>query len=253
MKLAAALVALLSVPSASSLGRRQAVVVLRGGGKRKAPIPPAPVPQVTKGAIGKVIGWTVAETVLTYGILTWAAASQEPNLELAAAAVVVYLSATLADVLLAATATTLSTAARQTLVPTKVPDQRWYEALPKPRWTPPGWIFPIMWLLVCKPPQVLALGRLHSGELNAPARITFCLHLALGDAWNRVFFGENLVGLAAVVIYCFLAVLVASAALFAAIDPTTGALLLPTIAWVNVAAALNLRIYQLQKKKYAQR
>lgn len=228
-------------------------LLLRGGGlfrkKKKVPAAPKPsaVPVLTnRQAAAKVAAWTLAETALTYSILSWATFSGEPNLELAAAFVIIYGSAALADMLLAVTAFAMSSAAKQVLVPTKVPDQRWYDSLPKPVWTPPNLLFPIMWLLILKPAQVIAVGRLHSGDMTAVARILFCVHLALGDAWNRIFFGERLVGAGVFVIYLFLASLVASALLFARVDLAAGLFLVPTIVWVNVAAALNLRIYQLK-------
>lgn len=229
-------------------------ILLRGGGlfgkKKKVPATTskssAPPLLTNRQAAEKVAAWTLAETALTYSILSWATYSGEPNLELAAAFIIIYGSAALADMLLAVTAFAMSSAAKQVLMPTKVPDQRWYDSLPKPVWTPPNLLFPIMWLLILKPAQVIAVGRLHSGDMTVLARALFCVHLALGDAWNRIFFGERLIGAGVLVIYLFLASLVASALVFAQVDLAAGLFLVPTIAWVNVAAALNLRIYQLK-------
>lgn len=214
---------------------------LFGGKKKEAPQPA--VPETTTGAIGKVAIWTVTETAFAYSILNWASSQGEPNLELAAAVVLIYGSAALSDVVFGLTARALSPPAVQMIKPTSVLDPDWYKSLPKPKWTPPNWLFPIAWLLILKPLQVVAVGRLHSGLMTNLARLAFCLHLALGDAWNRVFFGEKLVGLGAGVIYAFLADLALTASLFGMTDTASGLLLVPTIIWVNVAAALNLKIF----------
>ena len=257
----AALCAVLCRSSSADLGGRSLTTgwqrVRRGGGlpflsRKKKPAPAEEVVVTTRGAIGKVALWTLAETGLIYGTLAWAAKSDEPNIELAAAIVLVYGSAALSDILIGVTSSALSPPARQVLIPTKVPDASWYEKLPKPPWNPPSWLFPIMWLVICKPAQVVALGRLHSGALTRAPGLVFSLHLALGDAWNRAFFGEKLVGLGALTIYLFLATLVASAALFAQDDQISAALLTPTILWVNIAAALNADIYfRLRSKRAA--
>ena len=102
----------------------------------------------------------------------------------------------------------LRAATNQILMPTRVAgEQGWYASLDKPRWEPPGYVFPIMWLLVSKPTQLLAVAKVCSsgtseGEEAAalpwvPQLAAYCLHLALGDAWNKVFFGQQKVRYAA--------------------------------------------------------
>ena len=102
----------------------------------------------------------------------------------------------------------LRAATNQILMPTRVAgEQGWYASLDKPRWEPPGYVFPVMWLLVSKPTQLLAVAKVCSsgtseGEEAAalpwvPQLAAYCLHLALGDAWNKVFFGQQKVRYAA--------------------------------------------------------
>ena len=102
----------------------------------------------------------------------------------------------------------LRAATNQILMPTRVAgEQGWYASLDKPRWEPPGFVFPVMWLLVSKPTQLLAVAKVCSsgtseGEEAAalpwvPQLAAYCLHLALGDAWNKVFFGQQKVRYAA--------------------------------------------------------
>ena len=103
----------------------------------------------------------------------------------------------------------LRAATNQILMPTRVAgEQGWYASLDKPRWEPPGYMFPIMWLLVSKPTQLLAVAKVCSSSVGGegeeaaalpwvPQLAAYCLHLALGDAWNKVFFGQQKVRYAA--------------------------------------------------------
>ena len=153
----------------------------------------------------------------------------------------------------------LSAATQQALDPNTTPgDPEWYEKLQKPSWNPPGWVFPIMWLLIAKPTQLLAVTRLLKVSALQVAQNTdttsrprlplklltvYCAHLSLGDAWNKVFFGLQCPGRGVAVITVFFGLLLASAYLFGTVDPLAGKLLLPTCGWVLVASALNWNIY----------
>ena len=163
-------------------------------------------------------------------------------------------------------------ASNQVSKPNVVPgDVSWYQNLKKPWFTPPGWVFPIMWLIVSKPTQFWGVSKLLIGTSSSaaatdatveaaataasssipwwPALTVYCAHLSLGDAWNQVFFGCQRIGLGAGVIVSFLALLAASAKLFYDLDERAGLLLLPTIGWVTIATCLNLGILRLNRKE----
>ena len=85
----------------------------------------------------------------------------------------------------------VSAASKQVLDPNSTPNPDWYSGLKKPKWNPPGWIFPIMWLIVSKPTQFIAVSKLIATQSkngvdypNLPL-LAYCTHLALGDAWNK--------------------------------------------------------------------
>jgi benzodiazapine receptor len=146
----------------------------------------------------------------------------------------------------------ITTASNQVLKPNVVPgDPTWYSKLKKPWFTPPGWLFPIMWVIVSKPTQIWAVSRLLKTATTTPwpALAVYCTHLSLGDTWNSVFFGCQRVEAGAVVIGTFWSALVASGLVFGALDKMAGMLLLPTIGWVTVASALNFEIYRLNKSE----
>lgn len=143
----------------------------------------------------------------------------------------------------------LGAATNQLLKPNVVPgDGRWYASLKKPWFNPPGWVFPIMWLIVSKPTQLIAVSKVMSSKENNccwPALAVYCAHLSLGDAWNDVFFGCQRIGLGILVICTFFGFLLTSAKLFSDINPQAGKFMLPTCGWVSIATALNIAIYIL--------
>ena len=145
----------------------------------------------------------------------------------------------------------LSAASRQVLAPSEIAgDAGWYAKLEKPGWNPPGWLFPIMWLIVSKPTQLVGVWRLITSVSDAETSLpllVYCLHLSLGDAWNKVFFGLQCTGRGLVVISAFWTALLTSVYLFYQADSTAGLFLVPTFLWVTVATSLNASIYQLNK------
>ena len=91
----------------------------------------------------------------------------------------------------------LNAATNQVLQPNVVQNENWYAKLQKPSWNPPGWVFPIMWLIVSKPTQMIAVSKVLKAVPNkfpiGPLSI-FCFHLSLGNLWNKVFFGMQCIG-----------------------------------------------------------
>ena len=143
----------------------------------------------------------------------------------------------------------LMSAMPQALRPTEPLDPAWYATLKKPRWNPPGWLFPIMWLIISKPTQMAAVTVLTLGgrPALAPATLMYLFHLCLGDVWNTVFFVRQQISLGLLVILVFYAALWASSFLFWQESQVAGALLLPTCGWVTVASSLNFAIFLLNK------
>lgn len=144
-------------------------------------------------------------------------------------------------------------AAAQTLQPTVVPgDPDWYEQLRKPFFNPPAWVFPIMWLLIAKPTQVLALKELFSVDSASwKTLIPYGVHLALGDTWNQVFFQHQRIGLGAIIISCFWVSLFIAVLTFDTISELSATCLLPSLGWITIASLLNLEIYRLNPPRKA--
>lgn len=127
-----------------------------------------------------------------------------------------------------------------------MPDE-WYRGLEKPAWHPPDWVFGPVWTVLY---VLIAI----SGWLAWRARgirgarvpmSIYGVQLVLNAIWPALFFGLQQPGLAFAAILLLLAAIVANCILFWRIQVTAGLLLLPYLAWVTFAAALNGAIWHL--------
>jgi benzodiazapine receptor len=123
----------------------------------------------------------------------------------------------------------------------------WFDALAKPGFMPPGWAFPVAWTLlyICLG-LALALILHAQGARGRPLAIAlFLAQLLLNYSWSPLFFAAHKVNLAFLVILAIIALSAAAALLFWRIRRAAGLLLLPYLAWLCFAAALNLEIGRL--------
>lgn len=132
----------------------------------------------------------------------------------------------------------------------------WYAALEKPPWNPPAWVFGPVWTvlyvmmavagwLVWRSPEPPGGARGGWSAGRRAALGAFAVQLALNGAWSWLFFGLHRPALAfAEIVALWLAILLTTI-LFWRIRAAAGALLLPYLAWVSFAAALNLELWRL--------
>ncbi len=123
----------------------------------------------------------------------------------------------------------------------------WYVALAKPAWTPPDVVFPVAWTVLYLLMGCAAFRVWHRHGLGA-ARLALGLwgvQLALNAAWSWLFFGRHAVGAACVEIVMLWAAILATVLAFRRWDRPAAFLLLPYLAWVTFAAALNFVIWRL--------
>lgn len=122
----------------------------------------------------------------------------------------------------------------------------WYEALAKPPWTPPNWVFAPVWTALYV--MIAIAGWLAWQRLGAGRAIgLWVAALVLNAAWSWLFFGQHLIGLALIDI---LALLVSIAAFIAAtwnLARPAALLFIPYFAWVGYATSLNLAIWWLNR------
>ena len=122
----------------------------------------------------------------------------------------------------------------------------WYAGLNRPAWTPPSAVFAPVWSALYGMMGAAAWLVWRRGGLTAAAvpLALFGTQLALNVAWSAIFFGWRQPGWAFVEIVALWALILATVIAFRRISPTAGYLLLPYLAWVTFAAALNLAIWR---------
>jgi tryptophan-rich sensory protein len=125
----------------------------------------------------------------------------------------------------------------------------WYEQLRKPAWRPPNWVFPPAWTF-------LYLTIAVSGWLVwrtsgfAGAAFPFAIYLVqliLNASWSPIFFGMRRPDLAFIDVVMLWLSIIATIAAFHRVNAVAAWLLLPYLAWVTFAVALNLTIWRLNR------
>ncbi len=124
----------------------------------------------------------------------------------------------------------------------------WYQALAKPSWQPPAWLFGPAWTLIYALAALSAAAAWGAARDRATERrivLLFGLNALLNMLWSQLFFGLHRPDWALVeVVLLWLSVLVLVIAM-RPISRTASWLLLPYLAWVTFAGILNLAVVRL--------
>jgi len=120
----------------------------------------------------------------------------------------------------------------------------WFDALSKPWFMPPGWVFPIVWtiLYILMGLSLCLLLRRPRGRM---AITLFLFQLALNYLWSPVFFGAHQIRAGLAVILLLDAAVVATIVAASRFRPAAAWLLLPYAVWLVLATALNAAILRL--------
>jgi benzodiazapine receptor len=120
----------------------------------------------------------------------------------------------------------------------------WYEALAKPSFNPPNWLFGPAWTILY---VLIAIAgwRIWERERSGRAMQLWGLQLALNFLWSPVFFALHQIGLALLVVLLLLAAILAFIAVAWNRDRIAAWLFVPYAAWVAFASALNAALWQL--------
>jgi len=124
------------------------------------------------------------------------------------------------------------------------PPGAWYLKLEKPSWTPPNWVFPVVWtsiyLLIS-----FAGARVAIMEGSSVALAFWALQAAFSTLWTPVFFGlRRLRGALPIIGVLWLAVLGATITHWQ-VDMWAGLAFVPYLLWTTIATALNWKVAQL--------
>ena len=120
----------------------------------------------------------------------------------------------------------------------------WYKSLRKPVWTPPGFVFPLVWSIL----YILmswSAARVAVLPGAGQALAFWAAQIAFNTLWTPVFFGLRRMGAAMVVMAgLWLSVCLTTIA-FWQIDPVSGMMFAPYLLWVTIAGALNFRVWRM--------
>ena len=120
----------------------------------------------------------------------------------------------------------------------------WYEALVKPDWTPPNWLFPPVWTVLYI--MIAVAGWLvFEKEGFRQALIVWVISLQINAAWSVLMFKEHQIALAAANIVALLFSIVIFISLTWKTNRLASLLFVPYLVWVSYATALNIAIWQL--------
>lgn len=119
----------------------------------------------------------------------------------------------------------------------------WYQALDKPSWRPPDWLFGPAWALLYTL-NAVAGWMVWRREGLGLAILVYLASLGLNAGWSAIFFGLKRIDWALGWIVALWLSIAAVIALFAPTSTTAALLLLPYLAWVGFATVLNAAIWR---------
>jgi benzodiazapine receptor len=124
----------------------------------------------------------------------------------------------------------------------------WYAGLAKPWFTPPNRAFPFVWTLLYLMMGVAA-GRVAAIPRETPLQrrglVLFAAQLVLNVAWSFAFFGRESPEAGMLTIVFLFAAIGATTTVFWRLDRLAAWLMVPYLAWVGFAVALNAAIVAL--------
>lgn len=123
----------------------------------------------------------------------------------------------------------------------------WYQALEKPAFNPPDWVFAPVWtaLYVMMAVAGWRTWRRAGFERGGRALAVFAVQLGLNMLWSFLFFGLQRIDLALAEIVILLVAIFVNTAMFWRIDRWAGVLFVPYAIWVAYAATLNASLWLL--------
>lgn len=126
----------------------------------------------------------------------------------------------------------------------------WYTTIVKPSFNPPNWVFGPAWTILFIM-MAYAFWRVLKLDPKTPGRraaiAIFLVQLVFNAGWSWAFFwGQSPLAGLVVIVFLWLSIAVNIAA-FWRLERTAGLLLVPYLAWVSFASALNVAIFALNR------
>ena len=127
-----------------------------------------------------------------------------------------------------------------------------YTELVRPAWAPPPWAFGPIWTVLYTLMSIAAwlVWRVGGFRAARTALTLFIVQLGFNALWSWLFFAWQLGAVAFAEILLLWVLIAATLVSFWRIKPLAGALLVPYLLWVSVAAALNYAMWQLNPQRF---
>lgn len=125
-------------------------------------------------------------------------------------------------------------------------DSEWYQRLNKPSWTPPNWVFPIVWTTLYVLMGVASFLIFQDGGFyhQAFALGAYVIQLIFNFGWSPLFFGLHRPDIAFGWILLLWLAVANNIYFFYTENHVAGYLLIPLLVWVTVATCLNGYIWR---------
>jgi translocator protein len=127
-------------------------------------------------------------------------------------------------------------------------DRTFYKNLVRPSFSPPGWIFPIVWTILYLLMAIAAYRIWLQGKEGKDVKKALKLYgiqLVLNFLWTIIFFRFQLFGAAFIELMVLLVFILLTTFSFYEIDKKAAYLMIPYILWVSFAGVLNYAIWKL--------
>ena len=130
------------------------------------------------------------------------------------------------------------------------PDDR-YQTLRKPAWTPPPWVFPVVWTPLYLMIAISGWLAWRAGGLATVPFAFYAAQLVFNAAWSGLFFGMRRADLAFADMILMWFTILATLIGFAPVSEAAAWLLAPYLLWVSIAGVLNLSVWRLNHDRFA--
>lgn len=121
-----------------------------------------------------------------------------------------------------------------------------YPLLEKSSLTPPGWVFPIVWMVLYLLMGIgMALVEARGGPERSRALSLFGIQLALNFGWSLLFFNSGAYLSALLCLIVLWVMILAMAGSFASVSRPAAWLQIPYLLWVAFAGCLNAAVWVL--------
>lgn len=122
----------------------------------------------------------------------------------------------------------------------------WYRGLNRPSWTPPDWVFPVVWTILYI--FIAIAGWLvWKAQGMGPALAVWGLNLVVNAAWSWIMFGLKQIAMALADVALLWLLTVAFIFFAAPVDVWASWLFVPYLVWVSIASALNFEVWRLNR------